>query len=63
MSQEPLPCVLDFILCLVLVKPRKTCPDITEKIVDWDVKNLSKQTMWSRHGMGELKLLVNFIYV
>ena len=30
--------------CLVLVQPRKTCPDITEKIVDWDVKNQIKQT-------------------
>ena len=24
--------------CLVLVQPRKTRPDITDKIVDWDVK-------------------------
>ena len=31
--------------CLVLVQPRKTRPDITEKIVDWDVhvKNQIKQ--------------------
>ena len=26
-------------LCLVLVQPRKTRPDITEKNVDWDAKN------------------------
>ena len=32
------------ILCLVLVQPRKTHPDMTEN-VDWDVKNQNK-TMW-----------------
>ena len=29
---------------LVLVQPGKTRPDITEQIVDWDVKNQIKQT-------------------
>ena len=29
---------------LVLVQPRKTSPDITEKNVDWDIKNQIKQT-------------------
>ena len=28
---------------MVLVGPRKTSPDITEKNVDWDVKNQIKQ--------------------
>ena len=35
-------CVLEqdtFILVLVLVQPRKTRPDTSEKIVDWEVKN------------------------
>ena len=31
-----------FILCLLLVQHRKTCPIKTEKIVDWDVKNQHK---------------------
>ena len=26
---------LGFILCLVLVQPRKTCPNITEKLLTW----------------------------
>ena len=30
--------------CLVLVHPRKTRPHMTEKKVDWDVKNQIKQT-------------------
>ena len=34
--------------CLVLVQPRKTHPDITEKIVDWDVKNQIKQSIYVR---------------
>ena len=29
--------------CLVLVQPKKTCPNMT-KIVDWDLKNQIKQT-------------------
>ena len=29
--------------CLVLVQPRRTRPDKTENIVDWDVKNQIKQ--------------------
>ena len=29
--------------CLVLVEPKKTCPNIT-KTVDWNVKNQIKQT-------------------
>ena len=32
------------ILCLVLVQPRKTRPDMTEKNVDWDIKNQTKQS-------------------
>ena len=31
-----------FILCLVLVQPRKTHPDIAKKSVDWDIKNQVK---------------------
>ena len=31
------------ILCLVLVQPKKTHPDMTEKNVDWDIKNQIKQ--------------------
>ena len=31
-------------LLRVLVQPRKTRPDITEKNVDWDVNNQIKQT-------------------
>ena len=27
-----------------MVQPRKICPDMTEKIVDWDLKNWNKQT-------------------
>ena len=34
--------------CLVLVQPRKTCLDITEKIVDLDVKKQIKQNHVSR---------------
>ena len=35
-------------LCLVLVQPRKTCPNITEKVVDWDIKNqIKKSFFWS----------------
>ena len=30
--------------CSLLVQPRKTRPDITAKIVDWDVKDQIKQT-------------------
>ena len=37
------PCAGHFFLCLVLVQPRKIHPDITEKNVDWDVKNQHKQ--------------------
>ena len=35
-----------FIFYLVLVQPWKTgnCPDMTAKIVDWDVKHQRKQT-------------------
>ena len=33
-----------FILCLVLVKPWTTRPAMTEKTVDWDVKNQIKHT-------------------
>ena len=29
---------------VVLVQPRKTLPDITEKIVNWDIKIQIKQT-------------------
>ena len=36
------PRVRHFTLCLVLVQPRKTCLDMTEKNVDWDVKNQIK---------------------
>ena len=32
--------------CLVLFQPRKTRPNITEKIVDWDVKNQIKQKLY-----------------
>ena len=45
-------CVLEqdtFILVLALVKPRKTRPDISEKNVDWEVKNQIKQT----HGRSQ----------
>ena len=31
-----------FILCLILVKPRKAHPNMTEKIVDWKIKNQNK---------------------
>ena len=31
------------ILCSVLAQPRKICPDMTGKNVDWDVKNQNKQ--------------------
>ena len=31
-------------LSLVLIQSRKTCPDVTEKFVDWGVKNQIKQT-------------------
>ena len=31
--------------CLGLVKPRKTRPDITAKIVDWNVKNQTNKQM------------------
>ena len=31
-------------LCFVLVQPSKTRPDVTEKIVDWDVKDQINQT-------------------
>ena len=37
----------DFIFCLVLVQPRKTetgRPDMTEKIVDLDIKHQHKQS-------------------
>ena len=32
-----------FILCLVLVQPRKTCPEMTDFFFDWDVKNQIKR--------------------
>ena len=32
------------ILCLVLIQPRKTHPDISETTVDWGVKSQNKQT-------------------
>ena len=44
-----------FILCLVLVQHKKTHPDMTEKIVDWDVKNQNKQASfwhWSKKEWG-----------
>ena len=31
------------------VQPRKTRPDITEKIVDWDVKNQNKGCVFNIH--------------
>ena len=37
------PAAKHFILCLVLVKPRKTHPDMTEKSVDLGLKNQIKQ--------------------
>ena len=27
-----------------ILQPRKTCPDVTESFVDWNVKNQIKQT-------------------
>ena len=45
--------------CLLLVQPRKTRPDITEKNVDWDVKNKIKQTNnRAAHAACGLLLLV-----
>ena len=41
------------ILRLVLFDPRKTRPNITKKIVDWDVKNQIKQT--NKYRMQTLK--------
>ena len=38
-----------FILCLVLVQPRESSPDMTEKNVDWDVKNRIKQKDFTVH--------------
>ena len=37
-----LTCVTVLCPCLVLVQPRKTCPNITERFVVWDVKNQIK---------------------
>ena len=37
------PLARHFILCLVLVQPRKTHLELTEKNVDWDIKNQNKQ--------------------
>ena len=40
-----------FIHCLLLVQPRKTGPNITETIVDWDVDNQkTNKTMKTLHG-------------
>ena len=35
-----------FIRCLILVQHRKTRLDMTEKNIDWDVKNQTKQTKY-----------------
>ena len=43
------PLARHFILCLVMVQPRKTHPDMSDsKNVDWDVKNQIQQTNKSR---------------
>ena len=34
-----------FIRCLVLVKTRKTCPDMTEKLLTWTLINKTNYTM------------------
>ena len=55
--------------CLVLVQPKKTCPSMT-KIVDWDIKNQTKQTqhtLWPASSVvrahiqrGVLCLIIGF---
>ena len=39
---------------LVLVQPRKTSPDMTEKNVDWDVKNQTTILIY-RMSIGQVK--------
>ena len=41
-----------------LVQPRKTgnCPDMTEKIVDWDVKHQHKQNQYLSFTIPQYKL-------
>ena len=39
--------------CLVLVQPRKICPDITEIFVDWGVKNqIRKKNYAQKFGLS-----------
>ena len=48
------PLARHFILCIELVQPRKTCPDITEKMFTGTLR--INQTNWRDNGLMKKKI-------